>query len=71
MENQQTTMTVDFDAVFGNKTAPSNNGTQPAAGKASSDWKLKTFRWQHKRSINTLTSLGDLLFLTLGVCFLT
>ncbi|KAF3837342.1 hypothetical protein F7725_004806 [Dissostichus mawsoni] len=22
----------DFDAVFGNKTAPSNNGTQPAAG---------------------------------------
>ncbi|KAK5893284.1 hypothetical protein CgunFtcFv8_006172 [Champsocephalus gunnari] len=37
LENQQTTMTVDFDAVFGNKTAPSNNGTQPAAGKASSD----------------------------------
>ncbi|KAK1889703.1 Phosphatidylinositol-binding clathrin assembly protein [Dissostichus eleginoides] len=32
LENQQTTMTVDFDAVFGNKTAPSNNGTQPAAG---------------------------------------
>ncbi|XP_074554992.1 phosphatidylinositol-binding clathrin assembly protein isoform X2 [Halichoeres trimaculatus] len=25
-------MTVDFDAVFGNKTTPSNNGTQPAAG---------------------------------------
>uniref|UniRef100_UPI0037E85D03 phosphatidylinositol-binding clathrin assembly protein isoform X1 n=1 Tax=Semicossyphus pulcher TaxID=241346 RepID=UPI0037E85D03 len=31
---QQTTaaMTVDFDAVFGNKATPSNNGTQPAAG---------------------------------------
>lgn len=27
-------MTVDFDAVFGNKAAPSNNGPQPAAGKA-------------------------------------
>ncbi|XP_038587169.1 phosphatidylinositol-binding clathrin assembly protein isoform X3 [Micropterus salmoides] len=25
-------MTVDFDAVFGNKAAPSNNGPQPAAG---------------------------------------
>ncbi|XP_070785517.1 phosphatidylinositol-binding clathrin assembly protein [Enoplosus armatus] len=37
MENQplqQTApaMTVDFDAVFGNKATPSNNGTQPAAG---------------------------------------
>ncbi|XP_016531702.1 phosphatidylinositol-binding clathrin assembly protein isoform X1 [Poecilia formosa] len=31
---QQTTpaMTVDFDAVFGNKSTPSNNGPQPAAG---------------------------------------
>ncbi|KAM8747937.1 phosphatidylinositol-binding clathrin assembly protein isoform 3-T3 [Acanthopagrus schlegelii] len=31
---QQTTpaMTVDFDAVFGNKATPSNNGPQPAAG---------------------------------------
>lgn len=29
-------MTVDFDAVFGNKAAPSNNGPQPAAGKARS-----------------------------------
>ncbi|XP_035004979.1 phosphatidylinositol-binding clathrin assembly protein isoform X5 [Hippoglossus stenolepis] len=31
---QQTapTMTVDFDAVFGNKAEPSNNGPQPAAG---------------------------------------
>uniref|UniRef100_A0A4W6CE37 Si:ch211-200p22.4 n=1 Tax=Lates calcarifer TaxID=8187 RepID=A0A4W6CE37_LATCA len=31
---QQTvpSMTVDFDAVFGNKAAPSNNGPQPAAG---------------------------------------
>ncbi|XP_030017882.1 phosphatidylinositol-binding clathrin assembly protein isoform X1 [Sphaeramia orbicularis] len=31
---QQTTaaMTVDFDAVFGNNGAPSNNGPQPAAG---------------------------------------
>lgn len=27
-------MTVDFDAVFGNKATPSNNGPQPAAGKA-------------------------------------
>lgn len=44
-------MTVDFDAVFGNKATPSNNGPQPAAGKARSvwlwlfqaepDWKLK------------------------------
>ncbi|XP_061618914.1 phosphatidylinositol-binding clathrin assembly protein isoform X2 [Phyllopteryx taeniolatus] len=25
-------MTVDFDAVFGNKAAPGNDGTQPAAG---------------------------------------
>ncbi|MEQ2289012.1 hypothetical protein AMECASPLE_028848 [Ameca splendens] len=25
-------MTVDFDAVFGNKSTPSNNGPQPAAG---------------------------------------
>uniref|UniRef100_A0A3Q2YJW4 Phosphatidylinositol-binding clathrin assembly protein n=1 Tax=Hippocampus comes TaxID=109280 RepID=A0A3Q2YJW4_HIPCM len=25
-------MTVDFDAVFGNKAAPANDGTQPAAG---------------------------------------
>lgn len=31
-------MTVDFDAVFGNKAAPSNNGPQPAAGKARSVW---------------------------------
>ncbi|XP_043952918.1 phosphatidylinositol-binding clathrin assembly protein isoform X2 [Gambusia affinis] len=31
---QQTTqaMSVDFDAVFGNKATPSNNGPQPAAG---------------------------------------
>lgn len=29
-------MTVDFDAVFGNKATPSNNGPQPAAGKAHS-----------------------------------
>lgn len=37
---QQTTpaMTVDFDAVFGNKATPSNNGPQPAAGKARSVW---------------------------------
>lgn len=27
-------MTVDFDAVFGSKATPSNNGLQPAAGKA-------------------------------------
>lgn len=35
---QQTTaaMTVDFDAVFGNKATPSNNGLQSAAGKARS-----------------------------------
>lgn len=35
---QQTTaaMTVDFDAVFGNKATPSNNGLQSAAGKAHS-----------------------------------
>ncbi|XP_075948490.1 phosphatidylinositol-binding clathrin assembly protein isoform X1 [Anarhichas minor] len=36
LENQQqqtsAAMTVDFDAVFGNKAAPSNNGPQPAAG---------------------------------------
>nr|XP_019962366.1 PREDICTED: phosphatidylinositol-binding clathrin assembly protein-like isoform X2 [Paralichthys olivaceus] len=34
LESQQTapTMTVDFDAVFGNKAEPSNNGPQPAAG---------------------------------------
>lgn len=37
---QQTTaaMTVDFDAVFGNKATPSNNGLQSAAGKARSVW---------------------------------
>ncbi|XP_019121566.1 phosphatidylinositol-binding clathrin assembly protein isoform X1 [Larimichthys crocea] len=37
MENQPlqqpaAAMTVDFDAVFGNKATPSNNGPQPAAG---------------------------------------
>lgn len=30
-------MNVDFDAVFGNKTTPSN-GSQPTAGKAHSVW---------------------------------
>lgn len=30
-------MGVDFDAVFGNKTTPTN-GSQPAAGKAHSVW---------------------------------
>ncbi|XP_061566499.1 phosphatidylinositol-binding clathrin assembly protein isoform X2 [Cololabis saira] len=34
LESQQTApaISVDFDAVFGNKTAASNNGPQPAAG---------------------------------------
>lgn len=31
-------MTVDFDAVFGNKATPSNNGSQSPAGKARSVW---------------------------------
>ncbi|XP_037116422.1 phosphatidylinositol-binding clathrin assembly protein [Syngnathus acus] len=30
--NAPAAMTVDFDAVFGNKAAPANDGTQPAAG---------------------------------------
>ncbi|XP_077355794.1 phosphatidylinositol-binding clathrin assembly protein isoform X4 [Festucalex cinctus] len=32
LQQNAPTMTVDFDAVFGNKAAPANNGTQPAAG---------------------------------------
>ncbi|XP_077445685.1 phosphatidylinositol-binding clathrin assembly protein isoform X2 [Stigmatopora argus] len=31
-EQKVPAMTVDFDAAFGNKGAPANNGTQPAAG---------------------------------------
>ncbi|XP_077400973.1 phosphatidylinositol-binding clathrin assembly protein [Vanacampus margaritifer] len=32
LQQNAPTMTVDFDAVFGNKAAPVNDGTQPAAG---------------------------------------
>ncbi|XP_047242945.1 phosphatidylinositol-binding clathrin assembly protein [Girardinichthys multiradiatus] len=32
LQQTTSTMTVDFDAVFGNKSTPSNNGPQPAAG---------------------------------------
>ncbi|XP_057711028.1 phosphatidylinositol-binding clathrin assembly protein isoform X3 [Corythoichthys intestinalis] len=32
LEQNAPAMTVDFDAVFGNKAAPANDGTQPAAG---------------------------------------
>lgn len=28
-------MSLDFDAVFGNKATPTTNGVQPAAGKAA------------------------------------
>lgn len=49
-------MTVDFDAVFGNKAAPANDGTQPAAGKAlypshRPGWKLKTFGFVGRANI--------------------
>lgn len=40
-------MTVDFDAVFGNKTTASNNGTHPAAGKALTTLRL-TVRTEKK-----------------------
>ncbi|KAM6909152.1 phosphatidylinositol-binding clathrin assembly protein isoform 2-T2 [Xenentodon cancila] len=32
LQQTASAITVDFDAVFGNKTTPSNNGPQPAAG---------------------------------------
>ncbi|XP_051800111.1 phosphatidylinositol-binding clathrin assembly protein isoform X3 [Acanthochromis polyacanthus] len=32
LQQTASAMTVDFDAVFGNKATPSNNGPQPAAG---------------------------------------
>ncbi|XP_061769765.1 phosphatidylinositol-binding clathrin assembly protein isoform X3 [Nerophis ophidion] len=32
LQQSMSTMTVDFDAVFGNKASPANDGTQPAAG---------------------------------------
>ena len=48
-------MTVDFDAVFGNKATPSNNGPQPAAGKARSVWLSR--RSQTKKKTENLLAL--------------
>ncbi|XP_028993517.1 phosphatidylinositol-binding clathrin assembly protein isoform X3 [Betta splendens] len=55
---QQTpAMTVDFDAVFGNKAAPSNNGPQPAADSLMA----ATLTLQPRESGSGFDALGDLL----------